>query len=528
MSLASDVRMYARFAVGLRRFMRERTTLEEAYAIVRRRLAERERMFLRIVERGVYGHPGSPYLPLLKMAGCELGDVREMVKTRGVEGTLEALRDAGVYVTFDEFKGRLPIVRNGKTFEVSAREFDNPYTRHHFETRTSGSTGAGTRILYDLDHMAAIIVNSSIAKHIQGLEGKPIVAWRPVFPAGTGMAGLLRNARSGDDLRRWFTPVLPGELHVSIKYRLATEYVLATARLAGMRVRRPEPVRLDQAIVVARAAAETVKTDGACLVRAYTSLALRIARAAQDEGLDLTGVIFTGGGEPPTPAKVRGITDSGARFTSSYGMTETGGVAKACVQPLDQTDVHFCEDMLAMIQTPKALDDSGTVVQALVYTTLLPTAPKLMLNVESDDFGIVETRSCGCPFDELGYPRHIRQIRSFKKLTGEGMTLVGTDMVRVLEEVLPARFGGSPLDYQLREEEDERGYTRLTLLVNPRLQIADEKEVVETLLGSLTRAGAGAEITRAMWAQAGTVRVRREEPVWTSTGKLMPFRRSAA
>jgi hypothetical protein len=168
------------------------------------------------------------------------------------------------------------------------------------------------------------------------------------------------------------------------------------------------------------------------------------------------------------------------------------------------------------------------VVQALVYTTLLPTAPKLMLNVESDDFGIVETRSCGCPFDELGYPRHIRQIRSFKKLTGEGMTLVGTDMVRVLEEVLPARFGGSPLDYQLREEEDERGYTRLTLLVNPRLQIADEKEIVETLLGSLTQAGAGAEITRAMWAQAGTVRVRREEPVWTSTGKLMPFRRSAA
>jgi hypothetical protein len=520
--------MYVRFAIGLRRFLRERTTLEQAYAIVRQRLANREQMFLRIVERGVFGHSKSPYLPLLRMAGCELGDIRRMVPSRGVEGTLEALRDAGVYVTFDEFKGRLPIVRNGRTFEVSARDFDNPYTRRHFETRTSGSTGAGTRILYDLDHMAAIIVNSTIAKQIHGLKGLPIVAWRPVFPAGAGMAGLLRNGRSGDDLRRWFTPVLPGDLQVSIKYRLATEYVMAMTRLAGMRVPRPEPVRLDQAIVVARCAAETVKTDGACTVRAYTSLALRIAQAAKDEGLDLSGVTFTGGGEPPTPAKVRGITESGARFTSSYGMTETGGVAKACARPLDQTDVHFCEDMLAMIQTPKTLDDSGTVVQALVYTSLLPTAPKLMLNVESDDFGIVENRSCGCPFEELGYPRHIRQIKSFKKLTGEGMTLVGTDMVRVLEEVLPARFGGSPLDYQLREEEDERGFTRLTVLVNPRLEIADENEVVQTLLGSLTKAGAGAEITRAVWAQAGTVRIRREEPVWTSTGKLMPFRRSAA
>ncbi|MGH3112326.1 MAG: hypothetical protein ACRDOP_02535, partial [Gaiellaceae bacterium] len=179
------------------------------------------------------------------------------------------------------------------------------------------------------------------------------------------------------------------------------------------------------------------------------------------------------------------------------------------------------------IQTPKALEGFGTVVQALVYTSLQPTAPKLLLNVESDDYGIVERRSCGCPLEELGYPRHIRQVRSFKKLTGEGMTLVGTDMVRVLEEVLPARFGGSPLDYQLREEEDGRGFTRLTLLVHPRLAIADEGAVAEALLGSLTSAGAGAEVTRAMWAQAGTVRVRREEPVWTSNGKLMPFRRFA-
>ena len=52
-------------------------------------------------------------------------------------------------------------------------------------------------------------------------------------------------------------------------------------------------------------------------------------------------------------------------------------------------------------------------------------------------------------------------------MTGEGMTLIGTDMVRILEEDLPRRFGGSPLDYQLMEEEDERGFTRLSLVVSP-------------------------------------------------------------
>ena len=86
MGVVSDARMYARFATGLRRFIRGRMTVEQCWAEVRRRLADRENMFLRIVERGVYGHPRSPYLPLLRMAGCELGDVQSRVAARGGEG----------------------------------------------------------------------------------------------------------------------------------------------------------------------------------------------------------------------------------------------------------------------------------------------------------------------------------------------------------------------------------------------------------------------------------------------------------
>jgi len=89
---------------------------------------------------------------------------------------------------------------------------------------------------------------------------------------------------------------------------------------------------------------------------------------------------------------------------------------------------------------------SDITVDAFHFTTLLPTARKLLLNVESDDYGVVETRSCGGPLESYGYTEHLRQIRSFRKLTGEGVTLVGSEMLRILEEVLPARFGGSPLD----------------------------------------------------------------------------------
>ncbi len=162
-------------------------------------------------------------------------------------------------------------------------------------------------------------------------------------------------------------------------------------------------------------------------------------------------------------------------------------------------------------------------VDSFHFTTLLPTAPKLLLNVESDDYGIVETRSCGCPFESQGYTEHIRKIRSYRKLTGEGVTLVGSEMIRILEEVLPRHFGGSPLDYQLMEEEDEKGFTRLNLIISPKIRIHDEKEVTDTILKALGEGSVSADLARAIWSQAGSMRIKRMEPIWTERGKLMPL-----
>jgi hypothetical protein len=118
---------------------------------------------------------------------------------------------------------------------------------------------------------------------------------------------------------------------------------------------------------------------------------------------------------------------------------------------------------------------------------------------------------------------HLRDIRSFQKLTGEGVTLIGSDMVRILEEVLPSRFGGSPLDFQLLEEEDDAGFTRLSLIVSPRVDLEDEDLVIEAVLQELGSGDAAADISRAVWSQAGTLRIRRTEPVLTARGKLLPL-----
>jgi hypothetical protein len=162
-------------------------------------------------------------------------------------------------------------------------------------------------------------------------------------------------------------------------------------------------------------------------------------------------------------------------------------------------------------------------VDSFHYTTLLPSAPKLLLNVETDDYGIVETRACGCLLDSFGFSTHMREIRSFSKLTGEGVTLIGSAMERILDEELPGRFGGSPLDFQLVEEEDERGFTRLTLLVHPRLTLPDDAVVIGAVHEALGRLGGMAEVSRGLWTQAGTLRVRREAPRMTARGKLLPL-----
>jgi hypothetical protein len=162
-------------------------------------------------------------------------------------------------------------------------------------------------------------------------------------------------------------------------------------------------------------------------------------------------------------------------------------------------------------------------VPAFCYTSLLTSAPKLLLNVESDDYGTMDRRPCGCAWEGLGFRTHLRDIRSFRKLTGEGVTLVGSDMERILDELLPARYGGSALDYQFAEEEDERGFTRLTLRVAPQVTLPAESEVVEFVLRALNDAGGGSAVAQSLWRQAGTLRLRREQPAMTVRGKMLPL-----
>ena len=121
-------------------------------------------------------------------------------------------------------------------------------------------------------------------------------------------------------------------------------------------------------------------------------------------------------------------------------------------------------DLHALVQLDAAPHPS-LPASALYLTSLRPTTPFALLNVNFGDEGVLEPRDCGCPLQALGWMAHLHTIRSFEKLTAGGTSLLDVDIARILDELLPGRFGGRSADYQLVE--DAAGAPRLHLLVHP-------------------------------------------------------------
>jgi hypothetical protein len=518
-----EAKMYARFLYGLRDFLRTVVTVDQARAGLQRRLEMRAESLVLMAERGFFGAPNTPYAELLRLAGCELGDFRASVRDAGVDATLTALRQAGVYFTFEEFKGRAKVVRHGREIPLDVSQFDNPYLAHYHGHTSGGTTGAATRVSTDLEHLALQAEHRLLCLDAHGVLDVPCAIWRPPLPSGSGINSVLRAARFGRPVARWFTPLTHNDFRPSLKYRLANSATITIGRALGADLAWPEPVALDEAIRIARWMVETRERHGGAVLNTTVSNGLRIALAASHAGLDLGGTHLMLAGEAATPAKVAAIRASGVTLFTDYGAAECGRIGIGCARGTDASDVHLLLDAVAVVAWPRTVPDTDEPITSFHVTALHPAAAKLLLNVEFDDFGMLETRDCGCALGQLGLTSHLREIRSFAKLVGEGVSLLGSEMTQILEQTLPATLGGSPLDYQLVEEEDEAGFTRLTLIVSPTVPIARDEDATDALLAALRASSAAADVARAFWQQGHSFRVRRAQPYVTPRGKQLPI-----
>ena len=86
--MLADAPSFARFAWGLGAFLRRSHSPDEFRQRVEEQLRNRSESFLRLLERGVFARPNSPYLRLFVHAGIGFEDVAESVRRDGIEPTL--------------------------------------------------------------------------------------------------------------------------------------------------------------------------------------------------------------------------------------------------------------------------------------------------------------------------------------------------------------------------------------------------------------------------------------------------------
>ena len=509
---------YRRMATGLRQLLRT-PPHSDPERVIRLQMENRERLFLDLAQRIVFSNPEHPYHQMFQLAGCTFGDLKQAVDRDGLESTLASLHRQGVYLAHDEFKRKRPIRRSNREIPSDDSSFRNLPSIGAMEGSSGGSRSAGTKVRRSIPSRLHIECYRRLLIREFGLANRAHVLVRPILPAPDGIVGQASYVRLGWRTDRWFSTV-SASLD-SAHYALATRLLIAFTRMHGQPVNYPSSLPPDDFSPVAEWVAMRKRQGVACAVDTYPSPASRIAAAAEEKGLDIAGALFLVGGETLTDARRRLIERVGAQVFPFYPVSEIGPIGYACRHMTSGNCVHQCHDSVAAINFRRQAPLSEVEVNSLLFTTLSPHAPFFFINVEMDDAGVIEPVACECVFGKIGFNRQIRDISSYGKLTGQGVTLMGTDALRVLEEALPERFGGCATDYQLTEQDGDL-QTRLVLRVSRRLPVASTEEVKEYFLRQLRRFEGGAGASR-IWRDTNSLQVLHENPIPTARGKVLPL-----
>jgi hypothetical protein len=507
---------------GLPRFLRARVSTEESRAVIARRLRSRPEDFLRLARVAIFG-PRSPYRGLLAHAGCEYADLARMVRTEGLEAALATLCRAGVYLTLDELKGRRPVVRGSLRIEVDPYRLRGPGRGSlggRVPAQSSGSRGApAPPIPVGLPTIAAQAVDQAVLLDARDDLRAEHAIWN--VPGGAALEQMLWFARCGVRPVRWFSQIDPRGSGLHARYRWSARALCWGSRAGGRPLPWPEFVSIANPRRIVAWMAERLAAGGSPHLWTYASAAVRVCAAAAAEGQRLHGARFTVSGEPVTEVRLAAIRESGAEVFPRFGSSECGYIASGCLRPADADDMHVLTDLHAVIRPGHEATTTGLAADALLISSLREDPRLVLLNAALGDRADLDGRACGCPLEAIGWTLHVRSVRSDARLTVGGIAVLDADVLHVLEEILPRRFGGGATDYQLLEESDAGGRPRLTLLVDPRVARFDPDRVAAAFLEAIAAGSGGPErIAGLLWEAARIVQVRRGEPLSAPGGKI--------
>lgn len=512
-----DLSVGLRFLAALPRFLRTPSTVDSMRAEVRDRFARRDARFLAAVDLAL-AIPGSPYARLFAHAGVASGDLPGLVRRDGVERTLVTLYRAGVYLACDEFKSRKAVVRGSLRFDVDPASLVNPRSAVHGLAETSGSGGARTPVPIDLAFVRDHAVNTHLALDAHG--GRDWIHAHHGVPGGTAVTNPLEFAKGGRPPERWFTPIDVAASGLAPRYRFGSMAMRLAGRLAGVPLPGPTLAPFAAPASVLRWIAEVRARGGTPHLWTFASTAVHICEAAIATGADIRGTRFTMGGEPTTRARRALVESAGAVALPRMGATETDILAYACASPGAPDDMHFLDDRHALVQPGAGGEAPGLPPDAMLLTSLLESAPLRLVNVCLGDRATVSTGACGCGLERDGWRTHLRDVRSFEKMTAGGITFLDVDLVRVLEDAMPRAFGGRAGDWQLVERVDSAdARPEVSLVVDPAVGPLDDRRVTEAFLDAIGAGDGGERLMALQWRDGDVLRVVRGPPRRTGNGK---------
>src|SRR4051812_9360401 len=361
----TQLRRYVVFRRELAEVLARPLRPQDCAKLVRNELARREANFLHLLEHEVYENSRSPYLPLLRHARIELPDVRNAVGRKGLEVTLGELRDAGVYLSFEEYKSRRPIVRGDRSYMTAPADFVIRSREALYDSYTGGSTGPAVRIAQSLRQQADQALYTGLLFDITMPRPAKVALWRSERP-NASINALVRFSLIGQPPAGWFTPMSDGGVRPSWQSRVLLTTTLRMMRKRGLSIPDPEHVPLSEAHRIGAWIAAQKRAGFTSMVQCNVSSAVRVCDAARRLGLDIAGVRFFMISEPLTEAKRREIEAAGAVPISVYSAVDAGRLAVPCMKPADADDMHICMDLVAVIARRRLRPGSDETIDSFL------------------------------------------------------------------------------------------------------------------------------------------------------------------
>jgi len=508
-----------RFFSRLPFFLRHPVSHQESITTLQTRLYNRSEDFLKLIKKAVFESADSPYLSMFNWLGCEYSDFQDLVAKNGVEEALLALLQQGFYLTVDEFKGRIPLKRGNFSILIDPSKLQNPLASSYIMTQTGGSGGERTPITTDLACIRDQAMNLKVLQEIH--QGG---AWKYAFwgvPGSSAMRILLRFALAGYLPLQWYTQVDPRTMGLHPRYLWSTRMMRWSSLLCGAPLPTPRYVPVTDSLPIIRWIEGIVRKGEVPYLFTFPSSAVCLAQAVHEHGASISGTHIQLTGEPCTKTRLDIIRSTGAKVFTQYGSVETAGpLGFGCLFPYEPDHMHLLDDLQAFIQPGESIQIPNVPSQGIFISSLRKYAPLILLNVSLGDQAVFTRRNCGCPLQKQGWTKHVHTIRSFEKLTCGGMALLDKDIIPVLEEILPARFGGTLTDYQLLEEEGTTGNPSLKLLVHPRLGKLDSQALTDVFFSSIGKGSGVEHMTELLWRNLEILDIVREIPRSTDSGKI--------